>query len=67
MPAVFPDLPVAVLNSVEDDLQYLTEGDMLPVMKSIQARRLVVAWAQNSKCIEFNTISSHQSTNYLVM
>lgn len=64
--AVFPDLPVAVLNSVEDtlkalgaestdDLQYITEGDLLPVLKPIQARRLVVAWAQNSKCIEINS------------
>ncbi|KAK3529335.1 hypothetical protein QTP70_029135 [Hemibagrus guttatus] len=57
---VFPDLPVAVLNSVvdtlkalgaetTDDLQYITEGDLLPVLKPIQARRLVVTWAQNSK------------------
>ncbi|KAI4904724.1 hypothetical protein NFI96_027431 [Prochilodus magdalenae] len=57
--AVFPDLPVAVLNSVidtlkalgaetTDDLQYITEGDLLPVLKPIQARRLIVSWAQNS-------------------
>uniref|UniRef100_A0A3B4CXI0 Uncharacterized protein n=1 Tax=Pygocentrus nattereri TaxID=42514 RepID=A0A3B4CXI0_PYGNA len=56
--AVFPDLPVAVLNSVvdtlkalgaetTDDLQYITEGDLLPVLKPVQARRLVVSWAQN--------------------
>lgn len=66
--AVFPDLPVAVLNSVvdtlkalgagtTDDLQYITEADLLPVLKPIQARRLVAAWAQNSKCIEMNTVS----------
>lgn len=61
--AVFPDLPVAVFKSVvetlktlgmetTDDLQYVTEQDLLPVLKPIQARRLVGAWAQNSKCIE---------------
>ncbi|KAJ8342336.1 hypothetical protein SKAU_G00322640, partial [Synaphobranchus kaupii] len=31
-----------------DDLQFITEGDLLPVLKPIQARRLVVAWAQNN-------------------
>lgn len=60
--AVFPDLPEEVLTSVEDalkalgtettdDLQYITEGDLLPVLKPIQARRLVAAWAKNSKWI----------------
>lgn len=59
--AVLPDLPDQVLMSVEDtlkalgavtadDLKYITEGDLLPVLKPIQARRLVAAWAQNSKC-----------------
>lgn len=59
--AVLPDLPDQVLKSVEDtlkalgavtadDLQYITEGDLLPVLKPIQARRLVAAWAQNSEC-----------------
>ncbi|KAI4901191.1 hypothetical protein NFI96_030488 [Prochilodus magdalenae] len=62
--AVFPDLPVAVLNSVidtlkalgaeiTDDLQYITEGDLLPVLKPIQARRLIVSWAQNNADQEF--------------
>ncbi|XP_049334937.1 uncharacterized protein LOC111195868 [Astyanax mexicanus] len=57
--AVFPDLPEAVLNSVidtlkalgaetTDDLKYITEGDLLPALKPIQARRLVVSWAQNN-------------------
>lgn len=60
--AVLPDLPEAVLTSVEDtlkalgtettdDLQHITEGDLLPVLKPIQARRLVAAWAKNSKWI----------------
>ena len=59
--AVLPDLPDQVVKSVEDtlkalgavttdDLQYITEGDLLPVLKPIQARRLVAAWAQNSEC-----------------
>ena len=50
-----------VLKSVEDtlkavgavttdDLQYITEEDLLPALKPIQARRLVAAWAQNSEC-----------------
>ncbi|KAI4896941.1 hypothetical protein NFI96_030492 [Prochilodus magdalenae] len=66
--AVFPDLPVAVLNSVidtlkalgaetTDDLQYITEEDLLPVLKPIQARRLIVSWAQNSSsCFTAGTI-----------
>ncbi|XP_036956914.1 uncharacterized protein LOC119021087 isoform X2 [Acanthopagrus latus] len=56
--AVLPDLPDHVLKSVEDtlkalgavtadDLQYITEVDLLPVLKPVQARRLVAAWAQN--------------------
>lgn len=60
--AVLPDLPDQVVGkSVEDalktlgaatkdDWQYITEGDLLPVLKPIQARRLVAAWAQNSEC-----------------
>lgn len=59
--AVLPDLPVAVFNSVEDalkalgaetrdHLQDITEGDLLPLLKPIQVRRLVAAWAQSSKC-----------------
>ncbi|XP_076129541.1 uncharacterized protein LOC143118223 [Alosa pseudoharengus] len=56
--AVLPELPDEVVGSVEDtlkalgavttdDLQYITEGDLLPVLKPIQARRLVAAWAPN--------------------
>lgn len=59
--AVLPDLPDQVVTSVEDalkalgaattdDLQYITEGDLLPVLKPIQARRLVAAWAKNGEC-----------------
>lgn len=59
--AVLPDLPDQVVKSVEDtlkalgavttnDLQYITEGDLLPVLKPIQARRLVAAWAQKGEC-----------------
>lgn len=58
---VLPNLPDQVVKSVEDllmtlgaatteDLQYITEGDLLPVLKPVQARRLVAAWAQKSKC-----------------
>lgn len=59
-----PDLPDQVCMSVEDtlkalgavtadDLKYITVGDLLPVSKPIQARRLAMAWAQNSKCKAF--------------
>lgn len=58
--AVLPDLPDQVVTSVEDalkalgvattdDLRYITEGDLLPVLKHIQARRLVAAWAINGE------------------
>lgn len=68
--AVLPDLPDQVLKSVEDTLkalgavtadglQYITEGDLLPVLKPIQARRLVAAWTQNSEC---KTLSPQHST-----
>lgn len=68
--AVLPDLPQEILTSVEDtlkgfdaetidDLQFITEGDLLPVLKPIQARRLVAVWAQNSRCIKYNIISQH--------
>ncbi|MEQ2196225.1 hypothetical protein XENOCAPTIV_027283, partial [Xenoophorus captivus] len=57
--AVLPGLSQDVLAALEDvlenlgttttdDLQYITEGDLLPVLKPIQARRLVAAWAQNN-------------------
>lgn len=56
-----PDLPDQVVKSIEetlkafgaattDDLRHVTEGDLLPVLKPIQARRLVAAGAQNSEC-----------------
>ncbi|XP_030580870.1 uncharacterized protein LOC115777171 isoform X3 [Archocentrus centrarchus] len=56
---VLPDLPDQLVKSVEDtlktlgaattdDLKYITENDLLPVLKPIQARRLVAAWTQNS-------------------
>ncbi|XP_025755308.1 uncharacterized protein LOC109194489 isoform X2 [Oreochromis niloticus] len=55
---VLPDLPDQLLKSVEDtlktlgaettdDLKYITENGLLPVLKPIQARRLVAAWTQN--------------------
>lgn len=58
--AVLPNLPDQVIKSVEDtlkalgavtadDLQYITEEDLLPALKPIQARRLVAAWTQNSE------------------
>lgn len=59
--AILPDLPDQVVKSVEDtlntlgavttdDLQYITEGDLVPILKPIQARRLVAAWAQKGEC-----------------
>ncbi|KAJ8280808.1 hypothetical protein GJAV_G00059270 [Gymnothorax javanicus] len=64
--AVIPDLPEAVLSSVEDalrvlgaesreDLQYVTEGDLLSVLKPVQARRLVAAWAQSNSTTQTST------------
>lgn len=52
--AVLPGLPDEAVKFVEDtlealgatttdDLKYITEGDLLPVLKPIQARRLVNA------------------------
>ncbi|XP_054913457.1 uncharacterized protein LOC129377493 [Poeciliopsis prolifica] len=57
--AVLPGLSQEVLAALEDvleklgtttadDFQYITEEDLLPVLKPIQARRLVAAWAQNN-------------------
>ncbi|KAI4886137.1 hypothetical protein NFI96_015285 [Prochilodus magdalenae] len=73
--AVFPDLPVAVLNSVidtlkalgaetTDDLQHITEGDLLPVLRPIQARRLIVSWGQNSKSV--NVVFRYSNSNLSV-
>lgn len=80
--AALPGLANEVMAAVEDaleklgtttrdDLRFITEGDLLPVLKPIQARRLVAAWAQNSKylvnkllcnfCIKICTL--HQTTN----
>jgi hypothetical protein len=64
---VWPDLPVAVLDTVEDalnslsaettdDLRFIKEADLLPQWKPIQARNLVVAWAHSSKCNKFHTV-----------
>ncbi|MED6262978.1 hypothetical protein ATANTOWER_031647 [Ataeniobius toweri] len=64
--AVLPGLSQDVLAALEDvlenlgttttdDLQYITEGDLLPVLKPIQARRLVAAWAQNSKYFDIKS------------
>ncbi|KAF7707937.1 hypothetical protein HF521_016994 [Silurus meridionalis] len=55
---VLPDLPDQLVKSVEDTLKTLgaattdnlknmTENDLLPVLKPIQARRLDAAWTQN--------------------
>lgn len=68
--AALQDLPDQVLKSIEDtlktlgavtanDLQHITEGDFLPVLNPLQARRLVAAWAQNSEC---KTLSPQQTT-----
>lgn len=57
---VLPDLPDELVKLVEetlktlgattrDDLKYITENDLLPVLKPIQARRLVASWTQNGK------------------
>ncbi|KAG7462258.1 hypothetical protein JOB18_019490 [Solea senegalensis] len=56
--AVLPDLPHDVIKLLEntlealgvlttDDLPYIKESDLNPVVKPIQARRLVAAWTQN--------------------
>lgn len=56
---VFPDYSEDILSSVMDalkvvgvetldDLHYITEADLLPTLKPVQARRLVT-WAKNSK------------------
>ncbi|KAF7707842.1 hypothetical protein HF521_016899 [Silurus meridionalis] len=55
---VLPDLLDQLVKSVEDtlktlgaastdDLKNITENDLLPVLKPIQAQRLVAAWTQN--------------------
>ncbi|KAF7707805.1 hypothetical protein HF521_016862 [Silurus meridionalis] len=56
---VLLDLPDQLFESVEDtlktlgaastdDLKNITENDLLPVLKPIQAQRLAAAWTQNS-------------------
>ncbi|KAF6736314.1 hypothetical protein FQA47_007720 [Oryzias melastigma] len=68
---VLPDLPDEVVKSVEetlkalgattsDDLKYIKENDLLPVLKPIQARRLVAAWTQNASSISTPT-TGHSS------
>lgn len=68
-----PDLPLAVLNSVldtlktlgaetKDDLQYITEEDLRPVLKPIQARKLVASWVHNSK-YSVKNLKLHKGTN----
>lgn len=70
---VLPDLPDPVVKSVEDtlkalgaattdDLRYITEGDLLPVLKPIQARRLVAAWGQNGEYKHFHHNTAHFSS-----
>ncbi|KAM7374650.1 hypothetical protein PAMP_007296 [Pampus punctatissimus] len=67
--AVLPGLSHEVVAAVEDtleklgttttdDLQYITEGDLLPVLKPIQARRLVAAWAQNNSTASTSGMAS---------
>jgi len=59
LPGLSHEVVAAVEDALEklgttttDDLQYITEGDLLPVLKPVQARRLVAAWAHNSKYFE---------------
>ncbi|KAK7891648.1 hypothetical protein WMY93_023611 [Mugilogobius chulae] len=40
------------------DLQYITEKDLVAVLKPVQARRLVAAWAQNQSPVAVSTSSS---------
>ncbi|KAF7707964.1 hypothetical protein HF521_017021 [Silurus meridionalis] len=60
---VLLDLSDQLVKSVEDtlktlgaastdDLKNITENDLLPVLKPIQARRLVAAWTQNRGCFK---------------
>lgn len=48
---------VETLNSLgvssPEDFRYVQEADLLPVLRPIQARKLVSAWSQNSKYISF--------------
>lgn len=59
---VLTDLASSVLQSVVEmlnslgvttpaDFQYVQEMDLLPVLRPIQARKLVSAWSQTSKYI----------------
>ncbi|KAL7388921.1 hypothetical protein ABVT39_023412 [Epinephelus coioides] len=74
--AVLPDLPDQAVKSVEDtlealgavtadDLKYTTEGDLLPLLKPIQARRLIAALAQNA-CVRLPLIKARwYSANFV--
>lgn len=64
LPGVSPEV-VAAVEALEklgttstDDLQYIPEGDLLPLLKPIQARRLVAMWAQNSKYFQINSCAT---------
>lgn len=46
----------AIAAAATDDLQYITEGDLLSVLKPIQARRLFTAWAQSGKYIQIELL-----------
>ena len=59
---VLPDLPASILNIVEETLQslgvettedfhFIQEGDLLSVLRPIQARKLVAAWKQASEYV----------------
>ncbi|KAF6724417.1 hypothetical protein FQA47_014489 [Oryzias melastigma] len=71
---VLPDLPDEVVKSVEetlkalgattsDDLKYIKESDLLPVLKTIQARRLVAAWTQNGHSSPVQLLSSPSTSS----
>lgn len=57
---VLPSLSQVVLAVVDrlrdiigvesvDDLQHVTEADLLPVLQPIKARKLISAWAQSGR------------------
>ncbi|KAF7649571.1 hypothetical protein LDENG_00139380 [Lucifuga dentata] len=57
---VLPDLAAAILNILEETLQslgvettedfhFIQEADLLPVLRPVQARKLVAAWKQTTQ------------------
>lgn len=59
---VLPELPTSILDILEDTLQslgvetaedftFIQEGDLLSVLRPVQARKLVAAWKQTSEYI----------------